>query len=141
MSLWVDETDLVDEANETNNFSRGNGHVTLQAASARAPVIGSQNRFKSFKLTDGRVEAAKRFNGRTQPPAMMQRVEIIEEPDGSRRAKFLDDEPRQILPKRASQSAPAIQWTQGTGKDSLAKRVQSEDAVVAPTAQMTPMPD
>ena len=142
LSIWVDEFNVVDEASEINNFSTSNGFVTLGSASGAVPPRRGHGQFKSWQISGGDVEPGRRFNGHTQPPALMRQVEIVANPDGTRRVEFLDYVPKRAVVETglASQSLPSPQQAQESADKVFAKRNVSADAVVAPVVDMIPMP-
>lgn len=106
MAVWVDDRNLVREADETNNTSLGGNTVQIGAGSAAfAPT---PYRLKSLQSDRGAVVdpnsgsggTARTYNGKELPSGKvlaMRKVKISETPEGGRKLEVL--EPPQPQPK------------------------------------------
>lgn len=147
MSLWVDQLNDIDEANEGNNVSSGTGFVRIGLPPL--PRLGAAA--ASSETFPPSVAPAASFNGLLQPNALTRRVQVIEDPDGTRRVQFLDELPRSHVPpyNLAAGVAPATVGGQAlrhlAASPSTAlvfdKRNVSADVVNTPIVGARPMPE
>ncbi len=144
MTLWVDEFDVVDESNELNNRSMSNNFVVISSGRGDPELLGSKLK-KSANPSVWPVSDRERFNGRRPPEALTRRVQIIENGDGSRRVKFLDENSQQGPILGANSHLPKRQtlqnWSSSNSHDPVfPKRNVSADVVTGPISESRPMP-
>ena len=128
MSLWVDDLDEEEESNEANNLSVGNQLISISRTGSSK---GHAVRSSEGENATGASTAA--FNGRRLPANIaMKRVEIRDNPDGTKRLVLLET-PNRLTTKRVRQG----QMDSPSGYE---KVVRAADQVVFPRGEIKHMP-
>ena len=135
ISLSVDALNQEQESNEINNLSVGNQFVSISRASA-----AKNHAAKSSQGGNSKVNASSAFNGRRLPAGIaMKKVEILDNPDGTRSMVFSGDaaqasetpNQRPIKPLRHGQAAAPSRYE---------KVIRAADQVVFPRGEVKHMP-
>lgn len=128
MSLWLDDTQLINESNEINNVSTGSSLLTIYddfLAKDNRQLKASSRNSKGNKVTSN-------FNGKHLPnnDLLMRKVEITVQSDGSRHINFLGDEVHKTAQKTSIQ----------TNDETFSKVMTSADYAVFPRSSRQLMP-
>ena len=135
MSLWVDDLNQERESNEINNLSVGNQFVSISGASA------AKNRAaQSSQGGNAATSASSAFNGRRLPADIaMRKVEIVDNPDGTRRMVLSgDDAESSAAPSR--QPIKPLHHGQAETSSRYEKIIEAADQVVFPKGEVKHMP-
>ena len=135
ISLWVDDLDKERESNEINNLSVGNQFVSIIWTSSAKSHAAQSNTTEAARPT---VHASSAFNGRRLPAGIaMRKVEIVEDPDGTRRLIAGDAAPSSTAP---SQPIKPLRHGQAEASGRYEKVVGAADQVVFPRGEIKHMP-
>ena len=135
MSLWVDDLYREEESNEVNNLSVGNQLVSISSANS------SQNHAaKSTQSGNAAAGASSAFNGRRLPAGIaMKKVEILDNPDGTRRMVFAGDAAQPSAPPSQRPIKPLRQG-QVEAPSRYEKVIRAADQVVFPRGETKHLP-
>lgn len=135
MSLWVDDLKQERESNEINNLSVGNQLVFISQAS-----FSKDHAAKSSQDGNPKVNASSAFNGRRLPAGIaMKKVEILDNPDGSRSMVFSGDAAQSsATPKR--RPIKPLRHGQAEAPSRYEKVIRAADQVVFPRGEVKHMP-
>jgi hypothetical protein len=104
MGMWIDSQNRQPESDEANNYSVGNNVITIS----------------NLRRLNDAAMPHESYNGNPLPSQVTWRkVELLQQPDGSRRLEILSD----------------VEPT-----STFAKTIRSADAVISPTVKRIPMP-
>ena len=142
ISLWVDDLDQERESNEVNNLSVGNRLVSFRwegAAKAQAAEAGQSTSGGAVAAAD-----ASAFNGLRLPADLaekaMRRVEILDNPDGTKRLVFPGDNAESsATPPQPSIDEP-LQHREAAIPPRFEKVIEAADQVVFPEGENRHMP-
>ena len=135
ISLWVDDLNQERESNEINNLSVGNQFVPISRASA-----AKNHAAQSSQGGNAATSASSAFNGRRLPADIaMRKVEILDNPDGTKRMVFAgDDAESSAAPSRLP--IKPLQHGQAETSSHYEKVIEAADQVVFPKGEVKHMP-
>ena len=135
MSLWVDDLDEEQEGNEVNNLSVGNQLVSISR------VGSAKSRTAQSTLGGGATAgASSAFNGRRLPADIaMRKVEIVDDPDGTRRMVLSGDAARSLT-AASRRSAKSLHHGQAESPSHYEKTIRAANQVVFPRGEVKHMP-
>ena len=135
MSLWVDDQGLEEENNENNNLSVGNQFVRITRTSA------AKNRAaQSSQSENAAMGTSSAFNGRRLPAGIaMKKVEILDNPDGTRSMVFPGDA-AQSSAKSSRRPIKPLRHGQAEAPSRYEKVIRAADQVVFPRGEVKHMP-
>ena len=159
MSLWVDDLNQEQESNEINNLSVGNQFISISRASfskehAAKPSQGGSATSDASSVTDtsrttsvllnqggdAAVNASSAFNGRRLPAGIaMKKVEILDNPDGTRSMVFSGDA-AQSSAKSSRRPIKPLRHGQAEAPSRYEKVIRAADQVVFPRGEVKHMP-
>jgi hypothetical protein len=138
MSLWVDDQEEESESNEINNLSVGNGLVSVGSSyrptqdGSPEKTVDTVNQMRAYAYDGMGEEVSRMFNGKRIPDndVLMRKVTISDQPDGTRKIAFADDD----HPAKAQQTAPLA------GEKRYNKLIRSADQAIFPKSNRIEMP-
>ena len=159
LSLWVDDLDQEQESNEVNNLSVGNQFISIRRASfskehAAKPSQGGSATSDASSVTnmpgttsvllnqggDAETKASSAFNGRRLPAGIaMRKVEILDNPDGTRSMVFSGDA-AQSSAKSSRRPIKPLRHGQAEAPSRYEKVIRAADQVVFPRGEVKHMP-
>ena len=140
ISLWVDDLDQEAESNEVNNLSVGNQLVSFRWESAAGGLAEKSAQGNQAHSERAVTTSATAFNGLRLPADIaMRRVEILDNPDGTRRLAFPGDgtEPSAVPRKRSNE---LLHHRPAAEPGRFAKVIEAADQVVFPKGERRHMP-
>lgn len=135
ISLWVDDLGVEQESNEINNLSVGNQFVSISRTG-----FSKSHAAQSKQDGSATAEVSSAFNGRRLPAGIaMRKVEIVDDPDGTRRTVFAGD----AAASSTEPSRPPIKplhHGQAEASSRYEKVIRAADQVVFPRGEIKHMP-
>ena len=159
LSLWVDDLNQEQESNEINNLSVGNQLISISQASfskdhAAKSDQGGSAASDASSVTDtpgtasvllnqggnATVNASSAFNGRRLPAGIaMKKVEILDNPDGTRSMVFSGDAAQSSATPNRRPIKP-LRHGQAEAPSRYEKVIRAADQVVFPRGEVKHMP-